>query len=356
MPSAQIVAGFHHALRHPLNGVPGLHSFDDFFHSIIKHFPAIVFSIWECLLLSAVLMKRIVRSSWSILKETVKGFFEDDSLNYASSIAFSTIFSLPAILIIALAVGSTFYEKNVVQKEMIDQLGRLVGTGTSQEIESILTQATFDSTGWWARTVGVITLVVSATTVFMSLQNSLNKIWGIKAKPQRGWLKYIVNRLLSLAMVISFAFVLLVSLVVDTLLVVFQKMLAKVIEGLTLYLVTGLNLVISLGIITVIFGLLFKVLPDAKIRWRDVWVGALITTLLFTLGKYLIGFYLGNSSFNSAYGAAGSLVIILLWVYYSTVILLFGAELTQVYAKFKGTAIQPYSNAVRIETIEVEKK
>ncbi|MEI9917771.1 MAG: YihY/virulence factor BrkB family protein [Bacteroidota bacterium] len=301
-------------------------------------------------------MKTFVHSSWGIFKEAVKDFFDDDSFSYASSIAFSTIFSLPAILIIALSVGSAFYEKNVVQEELISQVGRLVGPETSKEIESILAQATLDSTGWWAKSVGVITLIVSATTVFMSLQNSLNKIWGIKAKPQRGWLKYIINRLLSLAMVISFAFVLLVSLVVDTVLVVFQDMLTRVMEGVTLYLVTGLNLLISLGIVTVIFGLLFKVLPDAKIKWGHVWVGALITTLLFTLGKYLIGFYLGNSTFNSAYGAAGSLVIILLWVYYSTVIFLFGAEFTSAYAKFKGAAIQPYSNAVKVQTVEVEKK
>jgi membrane protein len=301
-------------------------------------------------------MKSSVQSTWRILKETVKDFFDDDSFSYASSIAFSTIFSLPAILIIALAVGSTFYEKNIVQEELVNQVGRLVGQDTSKEVEAIIARAAFDSTGWWAKTVGIITLAISATTVFMSLQNSLNKIWGIKPKPARGWLKYIVNRLLSLAMVISFAFVLLVSLVVDTILVVFQGFLARIMEGITLYLVTALNLLISLGIITVIFGLLFKVLPDAKISWRHVWVGALITTLLFTLGKYLIGFYLGNSSFNSAYGAAGSLVIILLWVYYSTVIFLFGAELTAVYAKFKGAAIQPYSNAVKVQLIEVEKK
>lgn len=290
------------------------------------------------------------------MKETVKDFVEDDSFSYASSIAFSTIFSLPAILIIALAIGSTFYERNIVQEELINQVGRLVGADTAKEIENILLQAAVDSTGWWAKTVGIVTLFVSATTVFMSLQSSLNKIWGIKPKPQRGWLKYIINRLVSLAMVISFGFVLLVSLVIDTVLVVFQEMLSRIMEGFTLYLVTALNLVISLGFVTVIFGLLFKVLPDARIRWRDVWVGAFITTLLFTAGKYLIGFYLGNSTFNSAYGAAGSFVIILLWVYYSTVIFLFGAEFTSVYAKLRGAAIQPYSNAVKVQIVEVEKK
>jgi membrane protein len=300
-------------------------------------------------------MRQVAVSAWKILVETVKGFFEDDSFTYASAIAFSTIFSLPAMLIIALAIGSTFYERNVVQEELVSQIGRLIGPQTAKEVEAILLNAAIDSTGWWAKTVGIITLTVSATTVFMALQTSLNKIWGIKPKPQRGWVKYIVNRLVSLAMVISFGFVLLVSLVIDTVLVVFQKMLTRFMEGMTLYLVTTLNLLVSLGIVTVIFGLLFKVLPDARIKWKHVWAGAFITTLLFTLGKYLIGFYLGNSSFNSAYGAAGSLVIILLWVYYSTVIFLFGAELTQVYAKFHGAAIQPYSNAVKVQLVEVEK-
>jgi membrane protein len=301
-------------------------------------------------------MKKFVSSSWAVLKDTVRDFLEDDSFSYASSIAFSTIFSLPAILIIALAIGSTFYERNVVQDELINQVARLVGMDTAKEIENILLQAAFDSTGWWAKTVGIVTLFLSATTVFMSLQSSLNKIWGIKPKPARGWVKYIVNRLVSLAMVISFGFVLLVSLVIDTLLVVFQSMLTRIMEGVTLYLVTALNVVISLGFITVIFGLMFKVLPDAKIKWSHVWVGAVVTTLLFTIGKYLIGFYLGNSTFNSAYGAAGSLVIILLWVYYSTVIFLFGAELTSVYAKASGAAIQPYSNAVKVQLVEMEKK
>jgi membrane protein len=307
-------------------------------------------------LLAAFGMNKFFSSSWTVLRDTVKDFVEDDSFSYASSIAFSTIFSLPAILIIALAIGSTFYERNVVQTELINQVARLVGPDTAKEIENILLQAAFDSTGWWAKTVGVVTLVVSATTVFMSLQSSLNKIWGIKPKPARGWLKYIINRLISLAMVISFGFVLLVSLVIDTILVVFQGMLTRIMEGVTLYLVTALNIVISLAFITLIFALLFKVLPDAKIKWRHVWVGAIVTTLLFTAGKYLIGFYLGSSTFNSAYGAAGSLVIILLWVYYSTVIFLFGAELTSVYARNSGAAIQPYSNAVKVQLMEVEKK
>lgn len=300
-------------------------------------------------------VKRVVNSSWIILKKTVSNFIEDDSMSYASSIAFYTIFSLPAVLIIALAIGAAFYERSVVEDELLSQVGRLIGPESANEIRTILSHATFDATSTFAKIIGIVTLVFSATTVFISLQTTLNKIWGIKPKPKRGLVKFLLNRLLSLAMVASIGFLLLVSLVIDATLVIFQGILSKMLAGITLYILTTVNIVISLALVTVIFGLLFKVLPDAKIKWRDVWVGAAITTLLFGLGKYLIGFYLGNSTFNSAYGAAGSLVIILVWVYYSTVIFLFGAELTSVYAEESGSKIEPYETAVKIQTIEIEK-
>lgn len=300
------------------------------------------------------MLKKFSLSSWTILKKTVVSFFQGDSFSYASSIAFYTIFSMPAILIIAISVGAAFYERNIVQDELLNQVSRLAGPESAKAIEGILLNAAIDATSTWAKVVGIATLIFSATTVFISLQTSLNKIWHIKPKPQRGLVKYVINRLLSLAMVISIGFVLLVSLLADTILVVFQNMLLRVMEGITLYIIAAVNFVISFAFIAFIFGLLFKVMPDAKIKWKDVWFGSLVTAGLFTLGKYLIGLYLGNSSFNSAYGAAGSLVIILVWVYYSTVIFLFGAELTYVKARESGTEIEPYSNAVKIELIEVE--
>lgn len=298
---------------------------------------------------------KFLQKTWEVSKQTVVNFFQDDSFSYASSIAFYTIFSLPAILIISLSVGSAFYERDVVQDELINQIARLIGPDSAAEVEKILINAALDSTGTLAKIIGIGTLVFSATTVFVSLQTSLNKIWGIKPKPERGFVKYILDRLLSLAMVISIGFLLLVSLIFDTLLVVLQTTLSKVLAGSTLNIVTGANVLLSLALITLIFAMLFKILPDAKIRWRDVWVGSLVTTFLFTLGKYLIGFYLGNSSVNSAYGAAGSLVIILIWVYYSTVIFLFGAELTSVYAEKSGSEIRPYHHAVKFQMVEVEK-
>lgn len=298
---------------------------------------------------------KLLKTTWEILRQTVLNFFEDDSFSYASSIAFYTIFSLPAILLISLSIGATLYEREVVQQELINQIGGLIGHESAAEMEKILLNAALDSTGTFAKIVGIATLIFSATTVFVSLQTSLNKIWGIKPKPKRGFVKYILDRLLSLAMVMSIGFLLLVSLVFDAVLVVVQSMLSKILDGWTLYVVSAANILISLALITVIFAMLFKVLPDAKIRWRDVWVGALVTTFLFSIGKYLIGFYLGNSSVNSAYGAAGSLVIILIWVYYSTVIFLFGAELTSVYAEKTGSEIRPYHHAVKVQMVELER-
>jgi membrane protein len=299
-------------------------------------------------------MSNILLSPWKILKKTFINFYQDDTMSDASSIAFYTIFSMPAILIIALSIGSAFYEKNHVQDELLNQVSRLVGRESAKEIESILSNATLDKTNTFAKIAGVITLIFSATTVFISLQSSLNKIWGIKPKPRNGIIKFTMNRLLSLAMVASIGFVLLVSLVIDALLMLFQEMLSHVLEGTTLYILNFINIIISLGFITVVFGLMFKVLPDARIKWRDVWVGSIVTMVLFTTGKFLIGFYLGNSSFNSAYGAAGSLVIILVWIYYSTTIFLFGAELTAVYTEESGSRIEPYSTAVRVRLIEFE--
>ncbi len=275
---------------------------------------------------------------------------------YAASIAFSTIFSLPAILIITLSIGTTLYERDTVQKELVNQIGNLIGKESTVQIERIILNASTDMSGTMARTIGIATLVFSATTVFMSLQTSLNNMWKIKSKPERGWLKYITNRLLSFAMVVSFGFVLLVSLLIDTVLVLVQTSLSSLFDGLTPYLLSGFNILLSFVIVSLIFGLLFKVLPDAKIYWRDVWVGAVITTTLFVAGKFLIGVYMGNSNLTSAYGAAGSFALILIWVYYSTIIFLLGAEITATYASLYGKGIIPYKNAVKTKVVEIQKE
>lgn len=281
-------------------------------------------------------------------------FGEDNPMNYSAAIAFYTIFSLPGILIVTVYFVGLFYDEKLVQSEIFYQIKNLIGEQSAREIEKIIAKAEESGEGAIARTIGIVTLLFSATTVFVSLQQALNRIWGLKAKPERGWLKLIINRLLSLGMTISVGFLLLVSLVVDAVVLMFQDYLAEYLAGVSTFLLNSFNFLFSLGLITLVFGLIFKVLPDAKIKWKDVGIGAFITTLLFIGGKYLISLYLATSSLGSTYGAAGSLVLLLIWIYYSSTIMLLGAELTFVYSKNIGSIIMPSPGAVKVKLKEQE--
>jgi membrane protein len=297
---------------------------------------------------------RILKKIWKLLKETAGKFMDDNPMNYSAAIAFYTIFSLPGILIVTVYFVGLFYDRELVQSEIFYQIRMLIGEKSASEIENILANAEESGEGAIARTVGVITLLFSATTVFISLQQALNRIWRLKAKPERGWLKFILNRLLSFGMIISVGFLLLVSLVVDALLVIFKDYMAGNFAGLSNFLLAAFNFLFSLGLITLVFGLIFKVLPDAKIKWKDVGIGAFITTLLFIVGKYLISFYLASSSLGSTYGAAGSLVLLLIWIYYSSTIMLLGAEFTFIYSRNIGSIIMPSPGAVKVKLKEQE--
>lgn len=289
-----------------------------------------------------------------MFKEAFLKFFKGDPMGQSASIAFYTIFSMPAILLISMVIAGYFYEDQEVKQTILEQIQSLFGPQSAEQVQKIMENASQTASTTLAKIVGIGTLLFSATTVFISLQNSLNSIWGIKPKPKQEIIGFIMNRLLSLAMVISIGFLLLVSLVIDALIVIFNNIIEDLLSGYALYVISGVNLIISMGIITLIFAMIFKILPDAKIKWRDVWVGALVTTLLFTLGKYLIGLYLGASTLANAYGAAGSLVLLLVWVYYSVLIMLFGAEFTFVYSREIGDRIRPAKDAVLLETREIE--
>ncbi|QDH80604.1 YihY/virulence factor BrkB family protein [Echinicola soli] len=291
---------------------------------------------------------------FTILIDSVKGFGQSDSMTFAASIAFYTIFSMPALLIIVLNIGATFYNKGEVRDELLTQLSDLSGMEMANMLDEIIYNATLDVDGFWASTIAIGVLLFSATTVFVSLQNSINHIWHIKPKPQKGLIKFIVNRLLSFSMVASIGFVLLISLVIDTAIVIFFNELSTLFDGLSSYLAAITNFVITQAMMVLIFGLMYKILPDAQVKWRSVWLGAICTMLLFALGKYLIGFYLGNSDIGSAYGAAGSLVIFLVWVYYSVIIFLYGAQVTFYIAENTGRGIRPVRNAVKIELKEID--
>ncbi|MDQ3395186.1 MAG: YihY/virulence factor BrkB family protein [Bacteroidota bacterium] len=290
---------------------------------------------------------------WQLIKDTFKGFFKDDPMSYSASIAFYTIFSLPAILIVVLAIAGSIYGEKAVTGELYYQIQYLMGHNTAVELQRIIQNATISDAGTIATIIAIGTLLFSATTVFVSVQNGLNKIWGVRAKPKKNWVKFIIDRLLSFTLVAFFGLLMIFSLVLDALVGLFNDILLKYLSEFAVYLTWILNFSISTIFTTIIFAMIFKLLPDAVIRWREVWVGAFITTLLFILGRVLINFYLANSDFGDTYGAAGSLVAILMWVYYSSVILLLGAQFTQVYAKQFGKIIVPTSNAVRIVEKEV---
>jgi membrane protein len=291
---------------------------------------------------------------FQILFDSIKDFTSGESMGLAAGTAFYTIFSLPALLIIILNIGSTFYSESEVQVELLIQVEEMAGPESRDTLEEILQNFSMEDDGVIPNIVAFFILAFSATTVFVSLQNAINHIWHIKPKPEKGILKFIINRLLSFSLVASIGFILMISLVLDAVLVVVNQYLKDYLVDLNLDTATIIHFAISQAVFVVIFALMYKILPDAKVRWRDTWMGALITMILFGLGKYLIGLYLGNSDIGSTYGAAGSLAILLVWVYYSVVIFLFGAQITYFIAEKVGGNIIPIDQAVKVELREID--
>ncbi|SEI82419.1 membrane protein [Cyclobacterium xiamenense] len=291
---------------------------------------------------------------FEILSDSVKEFGKSDSMTFAASTAFYTIFSLPALLIIVLNIASVLYSENTVKDELLAQVSGLVGDESAETLDEVMKNVSISGQGMYTRALGIGILIFSATTVFVSLQNSINHIWHIKSKPEKGLLKFVINRLLSFSMVASIGFLLLVSLLADALIVIFLNYFSTIFDSDTLKMASVINFLVTQGILILVFGLMYKILPDAVVKWKDVWLGAFVTMLLFGLGKYLIGLYMGNADVGSYYGTAGSLVVVLIWVYYSAVIFLFGAQLTYFIAENIGGQVTPIKEAVKIQTIEMD--
>lgn len=285
---------------------------------------------------------------WEIIKDTFKYFQEDSPMTYGASIAFYTIFSLPATLVLIIYIASTFVEQQLVQGELFEQIRELVGESSAQQLKNIMENARTSESQLLAKIIGIGTLMFSATTVFVNVQEALNHIWHVKPKPKREFIKFLIDRAFSFAMVTSLGLILLVSLVINILLTIFNDFLENLLTEGTVYFIQLLSYSISLATVTLVFALIFKVLPDANVKWKDVWVGALVTTTLFSIGRYLISLYLGNSNIGSTYGVAGSFVLVLIWIYYSSIILLLGAEFTKAFANKMGRRILPKKNAVKI--------
>ena len=285
----------------------------------------------------------------SLFKQTASEWMEDDAPSLGAALAYYTVFSLAPLMTIAIAIAGFFLGAEAAQGQIFDELRGLLGADRGKAVEEMVQSANAQPTaGVVATIISVIMLLFGASGVFGQLQASLNAIWGVKAKPGRGVLGLIKDRLLSFGFTLVVGFLLLVSLLLTAGMALMADWIGGLMPG-SEALAYILNIVLSLSMITLLFATIFKFLPDAKIAWHDVWIGAFLTALLFTIGKFALGIYLGKSGVASSYGAAGSLIVLLLWVYYSSQILFFGAEFTQVYANRFGSRVAPADNAVPVQ-------
>ena len=301
-------------------------------------------------------IQKILKDFYYVFKDTVSEFIEDNGIKLSASLSYYTIFSLPPLLIIIISLSGIFFGQEAVRGEIFGQINGLVGNDAALQIQETIKNVKLSNTGNFATAIGVIILIIGASGVFAEIQDSINYIWGIKAKPKRGLIKFLKNRLMSFSMIGSVGFLLMVGLIVNSLMDILNSRLAKYFPIDTIYLFYFTNLVILFLIITLLFTFIFKTLPDGKIAWKDSIIGASFTSVLFMIGKFAIGFYLGRSATASVYGAAGSVILILIWVYYSAIILYFGAEFTKVYAIRHGKKIIPneYSVIVLKNRKEIE--
>ena len=291
------------------------------------------------------MMKKPMGVIWPLLKETFARWKKDRAPRLGAALSYYMIISLPPLLMVVMGITELFLDEETGRGAVLEQVSNVVGEKSAAAVQEMLTHADEPSTGIIGTIVGVVVLLIGASGVFGELQDALNTVWGVEAKPGGGILATIRSRFFSLVAVLGTGFLLLVSLVLSAWIAAAGKWLGQLLPGQEFLLQTA-DFVMSFGIITLLFAMMFKLLPDVTVKWNDVWVGAAATALLFTVGKLLIGLYLGKSDVGSVYGAAGSLVLLLVWVYYSAQILFFGAEFTAVYADQYGLRIRPTANAI----------
>lgn len=294
----------------------------------------------------------MLKSSWKLLKQTASDWSDDNAARLAAALAYYTVLSIAPMMVLAVAVAGLFFGEDAARGQIAEQLGSVVGPQAGSAIETIIANAKAPEAGLLSTVIGIGVLFFGASGVFGELQASLNTVWDVAPKPGRGVRGFLAQRFFSFTMVLGVAFMLLVSLVLSAALSAIGSLVSDSLPGGAV-LWQALNFVASLGLITVLFAMIYKVIPDAKIAWSDVWVGALVTALLFSLGKFALGLYLGRASLASPYGAAGSVIVLVVWVYYAAQILLLGAEFTQAYARRYGHDIEPNAHATRVEVVRV---
>lgn len=288
------------------------------------------------------------KSIFSLLKESFKEWQEDEALQLGAALAYYTIFSIAPMLLVVIGIAGLAFGREAVQGQIVGQIQGLVGRDGAEAIQTMIANAGRHEGGLIATIIAFVTILFGATGVFTQLQTTLNHIWDVKPKPDQGIKGILRARAAAFGMILGIGFLLLVSLVISAGLAAMDNYVVGLLPGAE-FILRALNIVVSFAVVTLLFAMIFRFLPDVKIEWRDVMFGAAVTAVLFTIGKFLIGLYLGNSSVSSVYGAAGSLVIVLLWAYYSSQILFFGAELTQVWARHRGSHIVPDKHAIPAE-------
>ena len=301
-------------------------------------------------------MIELLKTIYSFALEVFEESLKDNILSLGASIAYFTMFSFGPVIVITIALASIFFGEDAIRGNIFNELNSLLGAKAATQVQALVENAYRSGASYSATLISIGTFFFGATGVFVELKGALNIIWGVKASPRNGIIQFIIDRFLSFAMVISIGFILLVALVINTLISAFSENILYFIPELSELLLHSSGILSSLIIPSLLFAILFKGLPDATVRWRDVWIGALFTGFLFTIGKNVIGFYIGNSEITNTFGAAGSLAALLVWAYYTAQILLLGAEFTYVYAKRYEPKIEASEHGIRVKRIEKEVK
>jgi membrane protein len=300
------------------------------------------------------LKMKLLKNIWKLLKTAGIEFMDDNAIKLSAALSYYTIFAIPPLLILIIAICGFFFGADAIRGEIFGQIRGLVGDNAALQVQDIIKNVKLSHNTQIATIFGIITLLLGASGVFAEIQDSINFIWRLKAKPKKGFIKFLKNRLMSFSMIAVVGFLLMVSLIVNATMDLLSEKLQIIFPSFTVYLFYVFNILLVLLTLTMLFALIFRTLPDGRVNFKDTVIGSSFTAGLFMLGKFIIGLYLGRSAISTTYGVAGSVILILAWVYYSAIILYFGAEFTKVYAYNFGKKIRPNSYAVHIEKKELE--
>lgn len=289
-----------------------------------------------------------------MLKTAFIRWWDRDPFREGAIIAYYAIFSLPGLLVLVLVLAGYFFGEEAISGQLNQQISGAIGTDSAETVQTMIKSSMQNKDSIWASILGIITIIMGATAVFAQFQKSINNIWEVEPSTEKSgiWL-FLKSRLFSFGLIITIAFLLLISLVLSSMLSALSKWIANSLSESLLVIFVAIDAVVSLGMVTVLFAAMFKILPDAKIKWRSVWIGAFITAVLFAIGKYALGLYFGKADPASGYGAAGTIILILLWANYSSMIVFYGAEFTKVYSDERFGSVAPADHAVKIK---MEKK